>query len=57
MSIHPSVVRSALPLAEPHERAALMGAFYVESYLADSVPTIAVGYLAQRSGLLTAVNV
>lgn len=36
-------VRSVLPLAEPHERAALMGAFYIESYLANSVPTIAVG--------------
>lgn len=50
-------VRSVLPLAEPHERAALMGVFYIESYLANSVPTIAVGYLAQRAGLLTAVNV
>lgn len=49
-------VRSVLPLAEPHERAALMGVFYIESYLAHSVPTIAVGYLAQRAGLLTAVN-
>ncbi|MGV8893783.1 MAG: MFS transporter [Burkholderiaceae bacterium] len=49
-------VRSVLPLAEPHERAALMGVFYIESYLANSVPTIAVGYLAQRVGLLTAVN-
>lgn len=50
-------VRSVLPLAEPHERAGLMGAFYIECYLANSVPTIAVGYLAQRAGLLTAVNV
>ncbi|MBV2182688.1 MAG: MFS transporter [Castellaniella sp.] len=50
-------VRSVLPLAEPHERAALMGVFYIESYLANSVPTMMVGYLAQRAGLLTAVNV
>ncbi|MGP9509073.1 MFS transporter [Halomonas sp. AOP43-D1-39] len=50
-------VRSALPLAEPHERAALMGVFYIESYLAHSVPTMAVGYLAQKVGLLAAVNV
>ncbi|WPD74213.1 hypothetical protein OGM23_13660 [Dickeya fangzhongdai] len=49
-------VRSVLPLAEPHERAALMGVFYIESYLANSVPTIAVGYLAQRAGLLAAAN-
>jgi len=50
-------VRSVLPLAEPHERAALMGVFYIESYLAHSAPTIATGYLAQKAGLLTAVNV
>lgn len=50
-------VRSVLPLAQPHERASLMGVFYIESYLAHSVPTIAVGYLAQRSGLLDATNV
>ncbi|MCS2608530.1 MFS transporter [Halomonas dongshanensis] len=50
-------LKSVLPLAEPHERAALMGVFYIESYLAHSVPTMAVGYLAQRAGLLVAVNV
>ncbi|MDQ7727881.1 MFS transporter [Halomonas sp. SpR8] len=50
-------VRSVLPLAEPHERAALMGVFYIESYLAHSVPTMVVGYLAHRVGLLAAVNV
>ena len=41
-------VRTALPLAEPHERAGLMGAFYVESYLANSVPTMIAGYGAAR---------
>lgn len=50
-------VRSVLPLAQPHERAGLMGVFYIESYLANSLPTIAIGYLAQRTGLLVAVNV
>ncbi|MGP9798287.1 MFS transporter [Halomonas sp. 86] len=50
-------VRSVLPLAEPHERAALMGVFYIESYLAHSVPTMAVGFLAQKAGLLAAVNI
>lgn len=50
-------IRSVVPLAGPHERAALMGVFYIESYLANSVPTIAVGYLAQQAGLLAAVNV
>lgn len=50
-------VRSVLPLAEPHQRASLMGVFYTESYLANSLPTIAIGYLAQKTNLLTAVNV
>ncbi len=50
-------LRSVLPLAGPHERAGLMGVFYIVSYLANSVPTMAVGYLAQRTGLLTAANV
>ena len=40
-------VRTVLPLAEPHERAGLMGAFYVESYLANSVPTMIAGYMAR----------
>ncbi|PHM65153.1 multidrug efflux system protein MdtL [Xenorhabdus stockiae] len=50
-------IRTVLPLAEPHERGGLMGAFYIESYLANSVPTIAIGYFAHQSGLLVAVNV
>jgi len=50
-------LRSILPLAQPHERSGLMGVFYVQSYLAHSVPTIAAGYLAQRTNLLTAANV
>lgn len=50
-------VRSVLPLAEPHQRAALMAVFYTQCYLANSLPTIALGYLARRTGLLTAVNV
>ena len=48
-------VRTVLPL-EPHERAGLMGAFYVESYLANSVPTMIAGYMAQRAGLLAAAD-
>lgn len=49
-------VRSVMPLAEPHERSRLMAAFYIQSYLAFSVPTIAVGAVAQHYGLLTAIN-
>lgn len=49
-------VRSVAPLADPGERAGLMAAFYVESYLANSVPAILAGYLAQRLDLLTVAN-
>lgn len=50
-------MRSVLPLAAPQERAGLMAAFYVESYLAFSLPTIAAGVLAQYLGLLAAANI
>lgn len=49
-------IRTVLPLAEPHERSHLMGVFYIESYLSFSAPTIALGFLVQRIGLLRAVN-
>lgn len=49
-------IRTVLPLAEPHERSHLMGVFYIESYLSFSAPTIALGFLVQRVGLLRAVN-
>lgn len=44
-------LRSVLPLAEPHERAGLMAAFYVLSYLAFSIPAIAAGIAAHALGL------
>jgi MFS family permease len=50
-------VRSVMPLAQPHERAGLMAAFYVESYLANSLPAILAGYMAPRLGLLTVANI
>ncbi|GAB1575245.1 MFS transporter [Bordetella petrii] len=49
-------VRTVLPLAGPSQRASLMATFYVESYLAHSVPAIAAGYFAQRHGLLATAN-
>lgn len=45
--------RTVMPLAAPDERAGLLAAFYVESYLAHSLPAILAGYLAQRFDLLT----
>ncbi|HET9112265.1 MAG TPA: hypothetical protein VFN66_00185, partial [Burkholderiales bacterium] len=49
-------VRSIVHLVEPTERAGLMAAFYVESYLANSLPTILAGYMAKRLGLLMVAN-
>ncbi|WP_088510031.1 MFS transporter [Burkholderia ubonensis] len=49
-------VRSVMPLAQPHERAGLMAAFYVESYLANCLPAILAGYMTPRLGLLKVAN-
>jgi MFS family permease len=45
-------LRSVIPLAEPHERGALISAIYIASYLAFSVPAIVAGMAASRFGLL-----
>lgn len=44
-------VRAIVPLAAPDERAELLAAFYVESYLAFSVPAILAGFSARAFGL------
>jgi hypothetical protein len=49
--------RAVLPLAQPHQRAGLLSAFYIESYLAFSVPAIAVGLAIPRFGLITCTYV
>lgn len=43
--------RSILPIAHAQERAGLLSAFYIESYLAFSLPSIAVGFAAPSLGL------
>jgi MFS family permease len=48
------IVRTLLPLAETGERAGLLAAFYVESYLAFSLPAIGLGLLAPVLGLTVA---
>jgi uncharacterized protein (TIGR03382 family) len=50
-------LRSVLPLAEPQERAGLMAAFYVESYLAHALPVVIAGVFVKTSGLLATANV
>ena len=49
-------VRSLVPLALPHERAGLMSAFYVLSYLAFCLPSLLAGSLTRTFGLVTTTD-
>ncbi|WP_460150217.1 MFS transporter [Pseudomonas sp. S3_A03] len=49
-------VRSVVPLALPHERAGLMSAFYVLSYLAFCVPSLLAGNLIRSVGLIATTD-
>lgn len=49
-------LRSVLPLALPHERAGLMSAFYVLSYLAFCVPSLLAGNLTHSFGLIATTD-
>jgi MFS family permease len=44
-------LRTVTQLAQPHERAALLSAVYVVSYLAFSVPAVVAGLLITHVGL------
>lgn len=44
-------LRMLLPTAHPHQRAGLLSTFYVECYLAFSLPTIAAGLAVPQLGL------
>ncbi len=48
------VFRALLPTAEPHQRAGLLSAFYVQSYLAFSLPAVAAGLSVPLIGLSAA---
>jgi predicted MFS family arabinose efflux permease len=50
-------LRLLLPLAHAHERAGLMSAFYVLSYLAFCVPALIAGLSVKRAGLILTTNV
>lgn len=45
-------VRSLVPLALPHERAGLMAAYYVLSYLAFCLPALLAGHFSHSYGLV-----
>lgn len=49
-------VRSLVPLALPHERAGLMSAYYVLSYLAFCLPSLLAGNLAHSFGLVATTD-
>ncbi|MGJ7518400.1 MFS transporter [Pseudomonas baetica] len=49
-------VRSLVPLALPHERAGLMSAYYVLSYLAFCLPSLLAGSLSHTFGLVTTTD-
>ncbi|MBS7811458.1 MFS transporter [Roseococcus pinisoli] len=49
--------RSLLPLAAPQERAGLLAAFYVQSYLAFSLPALLAGLMVQTIGLVPTTHV
>lgn len=46
-----ATLRALLPTAEPHQRAGLLSAFYLQSYLAFSVPAVIAGLSVPRIGL------
>jgi Major Facilitator Superfamily len=48
------IMRALLPTAEPDQRAGLLSAFYVQSYLAFSLPAVAAGLAVPLIGLSTA---
>ena len=50
-------MKSVMPLAQTHERAGLLSAFYVEGYLSFSLPAILTGFLAPMTGLPMAADV
>ncbi|MGE8352590.1 MAG: MFS transporter [Pseudomonas protegens] len=49
-------LRSVVPLALPHERAGLMSAFYVLSYLAFCLPALLAGNLTRSFGLIATTD-
>ena len=50
-------VGSLMPLAKPDERAGLLSAFYVQSYLSFSVPAILAGYLIRHLGYASTTDI
>jgi Major Facilitator Superfamily len=52
-----ATLRALLPTAEPHQRAGLLSAFYLQSYLAFSLPAVVAGLSVPGIGLATTAYV
>jgi hypothetical protein len=50
-------IRTVMLLAKANERAGLLSAFYVEGYLAFSLPAVIAGVVAPTIGLATAAEI
>ena len=50
-------VSTIMPLAKPEERAGLLSAYYVQSYLAFSIPAILAGFLSRAVGLTMTADI
>ncbi|AYG58054.1 MFS transporter [Rhizobium jaguaris] len=50
-------VHSIMPLAKPDERAGLLSAFYIQSYLAFSLPAILAGFLSKAIGFTATTDI
>jgi predicted MFS family arabinose efflux permease len=50
-------VSTIMPLAKPEERAGLLSAYYVQSYLAFSIPAICAGFLSRAVGLAMTADI
>jgi len=46
-------LRTVLPLARPHERAGVLSAIYIVSYLAFGLPAVGAGFLVEHVGVLS----
>ncbi|MBS1000125.1 hypothetical protein JK169_03685 [Acetobacter persici] len=49
------VLRALVARAQPHERAGLVSAFYIASYLPNALLAMIAGYAAQRFGVTDTV--
>jgi len=56
-AVFSGTLRTVLPLANADERAGLLSAFYLEGYLAFSLPAVLTGFLAPIVGLPLAADV